>query len=208
MSSKKFLELREDETNLESATAGHIKQIFDVKRMKHTDTFDHMFEVYQMHVKIHPMWQERDKATGYPKWQQAIRNIAKVHKRQRTPDPLTQGELMALKKGGFALPRHVPPGRKVVKFPDLGGFDVPIVKKKKKAGKGDGVSIFKRRGDNTYSYIKQEHAALAQICEDSFVVLEYPERADILTVLELRHEQLNNHEQKESRKKRGRTDEE
>lgn len=132
MSDKKF-KLAAGDKNVLSTCVGIIVKLLEAKKKgrKCFDSFEDTFQYFQKHVTIAPEWRKRvDRGT--PKWQQAIRNAAKVHRDKKTPDALTQGELMALVHGGFALPDHVPPDREVVEFPNLGGFSIPKRKKEKK----------------------------------------------------------------------------
>lgn len=149
MGSKKF-EIKPGTKNLLSDCVGLITTILKEKRgKKHFDSFEATFLAFQQRVLISPeFW--KPVAKGVTKWQQAIRNAAKVHAKKRTPDALTQGELMALVGGGFALPDTVPSDRQVVKFPDIGGIKVP----KKKAKTAD-LDLEENRARRTVRSIRR-----------------------------------------------------
>lgn len=128
---KKPYALKANDRNLVSTVTGIIVKLLENKRDGFFDSFEATFEYFQAHVAIpHELRARVDRGT--PKWQQAIRNAAKVHRDNKKPDALTQGELMALVHGGFALPDSVPDDRETVEFPQLGGFKIKkkIIRKK------------------------------------------------------------------------------
>jgi hypothetical protein len=105
-------------------------QLLQAKRApKYLDNWEDTFDWFQERVTIEPkLW--KPNSDGEIKWKQAIRNIAKVHPNAKTPNALTEGELIVFKGGGFALPNHVPKGKEVVEFPQLHGLAIPRVKPK------------------------------------------------------------------------------
>ena len=129
---KKPYTLKANTKNLLSDCVGIIMQMLEHKKgTKCFDSFEETFEYFKERVSIPPTLR-KIVDRGTPKWQQAIRNAAKVHRDKQKPDALTQGELMALVHGGFALPDHVPDDRETVEFPQLGGFKIKkkIIRKK------------------------------------------------------------------------------
>lgn len=125
-------ELKAGEKNLVSAVTGIIKDLLRMKRgAKWFESFDTTFDFFQERVNIAPDHWKRN-SDGEIKWKQAIRNAAKVKRKNKSPDALTQGELVAFEDGGFALPNYVPKHRNAVEFPNRGGFKPKLVKSKKK----------------------------------------------------------------------------
>lgn len=150
MSKKKNVKpytLKANDKNLVSSCVGIIVKLLENKRSGFFDSFEETFEYFQEHVEIPSELRVRvDRGT--PKWQQAIRNAAKVKRENKKPDALTQHELFALVHGGFALPDCVPNDREAVSFPDLGGFKVSKVKSKKEKPKLEDPTFWADRIEN------------------------------------------------------------
>ncbi len=149
-------ELAANEKNVMSKCVGIIVNLLENKRgQKCFDTFKDTFSYFQEHVAIAPIHRKRvDRGT--PAWQQAIRNAAKVKRDNKTPDALTQGELIALVHGGFALPDHVPSDRETVDFPDVGGFKIKKVKSKKPVNPLEDPTFWADRIENLMCDVEEE----------------------------------------------------
>lgn len=152
---KKKWELKAGEKNLVSKVTGIIKELLSMKRgARFFDSFDATFDFFQERVSIAPEHWKRN-SDGEVKWRQAIRNAAKPKTKNRKPDALTQGELMALVDGGFALPNSVPKHLDVIEFPDRGGFKVKEVKPKRPVPKRK----LERENDPMPPHIRADKAA-------------------------------------------------
>lgn len=130
---KKPYRLRASDKNLTSKAGGIIRDMLGNTRKKFTASLPETFALFRIVTEIdHALEKATPGAKGDIKWHQAIRNVAKVHKKKEHNNKLMMaGELIALEEGGFALPGFVPKGRTSIEFPIDKGLDIKTAKKKR-----------------------------------------------------------------------------